>query len=305
VLREVGAAAGFELATMYGLTYAEGHVRVESGVSLGGELIAPFDLFLARSPVRFGAYDPMRPEPRQRNVVVSREALPELEASPVFRELFPELGLTHHAFMRVVLCDGRAFLGYVGGWRAEPFHAQHREDLSALVPALRRHLRLNSWVGRARFSSEALKATLDAIGAPAFVLRAGGGTSEANAIGRLLLDTEPLATRSRLARAESGLERGAQVTPIRVPGIPPHRLVVLPADEHGLRARAALVARRWGLTERQVEVLIHVVRGAPNKAIASALGCSVRNVEVHVSSLLERAACGSRAELGARFWRAI
>jgi DNA-binding NarL/FixJ family response regulator len=49
-------------------------------------------------------------------------------------------------------------------------------------------------------------------------------------------------------------------------------------------------------------VLALVVQGRSNKAIAAALRSGMSTVEFHVTNLLVRAGCESRAELVARFW---
>ena len=56
------------------------------------------------------------------------------------------------------------------------------------------------------------------------------------------------------------------------------------------------------LTPRECDVLELVAAGQSNRGIANNLGCSSRTVEVHVSRLLEKSGCGSRAELIARVW---
>jgi DNA-binding CsgD family transcriptional regulator len=73
----------------------------------------------------------------------------------------------------------------------------------------------------------------------------------------------------------------------------------------GRAAGAELQAPRelrqtWQLTARESEVLGELAAGRSNKDIALRLHCSVRTVDVHVSSLLRKARCGSRAELIAR-----
>jgi DNA-binding CsgD family transcriptional regulator len=55
-------------------------------------------------------------------------------------------------------------------------------------------------------------------------------------------------------------------------------------------------AAAHALPPRQREALRMLVRGASNKEIAVALGCSVKGAEAHVSRLLRRAAVSSRAE---------
>jgi DNA-binding CsgD family transcriptional regulator len=57
------------------------------------------------------------------------------------------------------------------------------------------------------------------------------------------------------------------------------------------------VAREWGLTPRQTEVLEEVAAGRSNREIASRLACSERTVEVHVSSLLSKGGMRSRSQL--------
>jgi DNA-binding NarL/FixJ family response regulator len=60
--------------------------------------------------------------------------------------------------------------------------------------------------------------------------------------------------------------------------------------------------RAWQLTERQAEVLALLVEGGSNKDIATALGCALRTVELHVSALLEKSGHPSRASIVASFW---
>jgi DNA-binding NarL/FixJ family response regulator len=67
-------------------------------------------------------------------------------------------------------------------------------------------------------------------------------------------------------------------------------------------ARAEELARARGLTRRQTEVLARLATGQGNRAIAAGLGCSEKTVELHVSALLAKLGCRSRAELVARFW---
>jgi DNA-binding NarL/FixJ family response regulator len=45
-----------------------------------------------------------------------------------------------------------------------------------------------------------------------------------------------------------------------------------------------------------------VAQGRSNRQISRALGCAESTVELHVTALLAKAGCRSRAELVARFW---
>ena len=51
------------------------------------------------------------------------------------------------------------------------------------------------------------------------------------------------------------------------------------------------------LTARERDVLACLLSGDANKDIALRLGCSVRTVEFHVSSLLRKAGCANRLQL--------
>ena len=60
--------------------------------------------------------------------------------------------------------------------------------------------------------------------------------------------------------------------------------------------------RDWNLTPREAEVLGLVVQGQTNQAIADALRCAVRTIEIHVTRLLQKSLADNRATLIARFW---
>jgi DNA-binding NarL/FixJ family response regulator len=81
-------------------------------------------------------------------------------------------------------------------------------------------------------------------------------------------------------------------------GIPAagHLLVVAPAPDNAARRVGALEAHA------AADVLAQVVVGRSNKAVAATLACAESTIEIHVSALLEKAACDSRAQLVARFW---
>src|SRR5882672_11149903 len=55
-----------------------------------------------------------------------------------------------------------------------------------------------------------------------------------------------------------------------------------------------------GLTAREQEVHGLLREGLANKAIADALGCSVRTVEFHITNLMRKVGVSSRLELVAR-----
>jgi DNA-binding NarL/FixJ family response regulator len=75
-------------------------------------------------------------------------------------------------------------------------------------------------------------------------------------------------------------------------------------DELAARALAS-ASIRWELSARETEVLRHLAEGDANKDIAAKLSCALRTVEAHVTSILQKAHCESRAQVVARFWRGL
>jgi DNA-binding CsgD family transcriptional regulator len=295
---------GLDSALCYGLCMVDGRARVDRGIAHRVDrFVDRFDDFLSRAPAQFGLYDPVRPAASQRNRALRLHEIGSFASTPLARELYPVYGLFGKPQLRVLVCQGPALLGWVGGWRDSEFADDEARAFEALVPSLRRRLKLQAWAGSTGLHLEALMVAMDAIGAPAFLARLDGYPVHANAHARGLLELDGPSARARLARAVRGADPSSQVSPIRAPGVPTHFLVVLPAGDAEHRVRLARAAERWSLTPRQAEVLALVVQGEANKTIAATLECSVRTVEVHVTALFEKAQCESRAELGARFWQ--
>jgi DNA-binding CsgD family transcriptional regulator len=147
-----------------------------------------------------------------------------------------------------------------------------------------------------RLAPAALAAALEAIPSPAFVVRAPAQVLLANGRGRALLEAE----RERVVRAlSSGAAEGGRFA---VEAAPELEVVVVPDIDGDARSRLAGVTRRWGLTPRQSAVLALVAQGESNRTVATHLGCSEKTVELHVSALLAKTRCASRAQLVAAFW---
>lgn len=75
-----------------------------------------------------------------------------------------------------------------------------------------------------------------------------------------------------------------------------------PSVPRNAEDRATTARRRWKLTARETEVLVLVCSGLTNKEIASTLGRSESTVELHVTSVMKKAAVGNRATLVARYY---
>ncbi|ACG71986.1 transcriptional regulator, LuxR family [Anaeromyxobacter sp. K] len=149
-------------------------------------------------------------------------------------------------------------------------------------------------------ATAALDAALEAIPAPAVVVRAPASILLANARARTLLATD----RERVMEVLRAPPAADARTPARfaVEGHPGHALVVLPDLDGDARHRVQVISRRWGLTPRQAAVLARVAQGDTNRTVASRLGCSEKTIELHVSALLAKTRCTSRSHLVATFW---
>jgi DNA-binding CsgD family transcriptional regulator len=174
-------------------------------------------------------YDPDRPRAEERDRVTrprARLRREQLQQSTFLRVVLVRVRATDCDQLRVLLCDGPALLGWVGGVRSEPFTAREQRRLTAVVPALFRRFRIERLMREANLRHAGLEAALE-----------------------------------------------------------------------------ALSSRAWGLTPRQAQVLALVARGDGNKLIAAKVGCSLRTAEIHVSNLLRKAGCETRAEVVARLAR--
>jgi DNA-binding CsgD family transcriptional regulator len=151
----------------------------------------------------------------------------------------------------------------------------------------------------------ALTAALEAIPAAAFIVGPEGQVARANAAGRAALTDEARAVERALADAVLGLVPLREFTMIELSpsGAARHHLVVT-REAADARQRAAALARRWGLTQRQTESLVLAARGDSNKAIAAEIGCAEVTVELHMRGLFKKAGVANRAALVAWFWTA-
>jgi len=67
-------------------------------------------------------------------------------------------------------------------------------------------------------------------------------------------------------------------------------------------ARVGTAARRWKLTQKQRDVLLHVALGLSNKAAARRLGCAESTVELHLTAVFKRSGTKGRSMLLARLF---
>jgi DNA-binding CsgD family transcriptional regulator len=251
-------------------------------------------------------YDPVSPEPAQRNRVVRPRKLFGPSEPFAVHSLLEDFDLVDTDEVRVLVCEDANILAWVGGWRAERFGRRERVMLEAILPALRQRLVMERDVGNARLHLESLKVTLEALDGAAFIVRPCGTPVVANEAGRGLLERDGRELIEEMAAAVAGRtprgRRRYRCMPITCEGMPERHLVMVgPASTAG-RRRCRELGRRWELTSREQQVLELVVRGLSNKTIATELEIRLRTVELHVTNLLAKSGCDGRTALTAIFW---
>jgi DNA-binding CsgD family transcriptional regulator len=273
-------------------------------IGLRPDIATAFGNYLQTAPRQWSAFDPVRPAPEQRNRVVGNGDLigdRDPEDIHVVRHFYKPGGLWGLQPMRMLVCDGPMLLAYASAWRQQPFRPSQRATLQALGPALRRRLRLERNV---RFAPtlDALVKTLDLIEAPAFLL-ARRHVECANEAGRQLLQ---LRGRSLLRSLFDSVERPQEpyeVTALKAIGVPDAHLVIVRGDAMTI-IRAARMARAFGLTPRQKDVLTLLAHGDEITDIATKLACIESTIEHHVTAILGKVGVESRSRLLAMFWSA-
>jgi DNA-binding CsgD family transcriptional regulator len=287
--------------TTAGLVVERYHVAGLTDPTLVKQLL---EAFFTTAPTRYAWYDVARPEVEQRNRVLEMHDLVgpgELERSAVYERVLLPARLHAHRQPRILLCEGASLLGWFGAFHEGKVTARHRTRLARLAPIIRRRLRLERRLGSVPYVQAALEAALERLGAPAYVVDARGRIRHTNKAGHALLSLRAgevrAALRDRLAGRHAAL--AFELSPLRETGVPPGHLAVLVETTRDARIEASLAraTERWQLTRQQRNVLSHVVRGHANATIAAALQVTVRAVELHVSTLLDRVGVDSRAAL--------
>jgi DNA-binding CsgD family transcriptional regulator len=254
-----------------------------------------------------------------RRVVDLNEMLgPEgLERKASFNEYWRPCHIERQLF--VPLGDQQARVGYIAASRSAreaPFRELERERLEWLsAHALTALWRLTS---RGPLSANEVLLALKAIPLSCAVFNAAGAlvwlsASAASELGlrrvgthiaevvehnRALLEWQAAA---HGALASGGVDsRAGALSLRRLETSSGPLLLVISASPRVEPPGAGNLPRLWQLTTRESEVLAELVAGRSNKEIAARLAVSARTVDVHVSAVLRKARCSSRAELIAR-----
>jgi DNA-binding NarL/FixJ family response regulator len=244
------------------------------------------------------------PESVQTNVAVcladgiSRQ---DYECSDLYQRVLEPLDLRDHHVVRIILCDDGVVRGWFGGFSKAPIGREQCAVLDTLVPPLLTRMRIERMLVAAPRIHAALEATMEQIGAPAFIIDGRAQLHEMNRAARELLT----ARRAEVVSSLTALLSKRQpllpftLTPVKSePGNPRHLAVLRPRSaEERVRLLVVMAIYRWSLTPRQGEVLQRLVKGEPNATIAAQLAISDRATELHVSAILDRAKVSNRAQL--------
>jgi len=282
-------------------------MRLEQGFIAGAsESMVPFtDQWLADKSVGWTAFNPMAPEPAQRNAVLTLEELArvsgieDVRQTPVMRECYARFGLARDHQLRLLVCEGPSLLAYISVAESAPFSPTQRRALSALTSPLARRLSIERLLGTAETAHAALEAAMDQIPAAAFLLGAHG-LVDCNQLGSSWLATDRTAKVQELLDAvQRGSHPSFRIIPVTTStGTRRHLLVARVG--RALRHACRVASAQWGLSARQAQVLELLSEGLTNQAIAAALKVSPKTVEFHLRAMFEKAQAETRSELVVR-----
>lgn len=325
-------ALSVELAASYSVR-AENDGFALDTLHTAGDLRSPdmfreqMNAYIADSSERIGLFNPLHPEPKQRNRIICvdpaaflREplppALPSLGLGAAHRaqieknlttmhRMLRELGLEARHQVRALVCERATMLAWVGGFTDGPPNPRQVGMLRALLPSLRRRLAVENRLHRADYLAAALDAALEQLCGAAFLVDHAGHLKLANQLGERHLArnrrgvTEAIETAIRHGSSLGGWP-SLTATPVTASGLPPSFLLVEHSAPPAVATLIAAARVRYALTPRETQVLEHLARGESNKEIANALRCAERTVEVHVSSVLRKLDVDTRGACMAR-----
>ena len=314
-LERLRTATNGQMTALYRAAYLHETLAVEFAHAVGdGRATRPFSADFEEFVGQMGPpsilYDPIRPEPAQRNVVLIPfdEVLPGRPQAALagMTALAARQHFDVEGQVRVLICDGPLLLGWFGGAWPKAERARAKRLLGALVSVVRERLLLERTLSHTPLLAASLQTTLEALAVPAFITGNRAGNVEihaTNAAGAAALDRPGGETYQALASAVLHPEARSRfrIRPITGAGLPEYQLVV---ERRPLRAQEKVdaAASHFELTPRQHAVLELLVLGHTNRTISELLGCAQSTVEVHVSAMLDKVGCDSRSQLVAQVW---
>lgn len=171
-------------------------------------------------------------------------------------------------------------------------------QLDAKTPSALTFARL---LGEGPMARLALEASLESLGAAAFIVSESGTILHANRAGIARRDSTPDKLEAELESALASLADPAKsgptlVTRLQCENGPPYFLVVYRQPSSTAEV-VTYVTELWELTPRQSEVIALVLEGFSNKTIAVRLGCTERTVETHLTAVFQKSGFDGRNTL--------
>jgi DNA-binding NarL/FixJ family response regulator len=255
-------------------------------------------------------FNPIRPEPQQRNraqdcVELHRLVTPESAAAArrLLTEVYPAMGARDYRTLRVLVCEGSSLLAYVGVVQPEAPSLEQADVLRRLIPALRRRLSIERLLADDEARAASIDATLELVPRATFLSNADGRVVHANSLGRLGLGGSNRASLVDDVRAATrgGGPPGWRAIRLAATSRVAASLVVAPTLGTSVERAVASMARTLGLTPAQTRVLSWIAQGCATRRIAAELGVAERTVEAHVTAILDKAQVETRGGLLAKF----
>ncbi|MGO8997703.1 MAG: response regulator transcription factor [Polyangiaceae bacterium] len=280
-----------------------------SAVGIRRDFFDATNSWLVGKTIGWTAYNPLRPEPLQRNVVLTLDEVMRVSgvsAAPILSEIYSDFGLARDDTARALVCEGASLLGYVGILQSSPIEPRQKRLLTRLIPAVRQRLSTDRLLTTVRSTRALLDAALQEIPTAAFILGGHGSVVETNVAGKAWLERRGLSGRQALRQAVRAPQRasvaGFRVTSVTAAGAASRSLVVT-MGEPGQLPHLLRAGSRWRFTAREMTILEHLAEGTSTRTIAAELGVVERTIEAHLTRMFEKAQVESRAELVAKAWR--
>jgi DNA-binding NarL/FixJ family response regulator len=236
----------------------------------------------------------------------------DLERAPIYTNLYSQLGVADE--LRAAFVVGSRCWGVVSLLRSlddGPFTDEECRHVEALVPIIAKSLRAGVVALDMEAKGAAAMLVVDRDNrVQDLTIEAGGLLDELRTAG---VDEEGLpaivrnvVTRARSSRSSSHIAtrlHGTSGSWRRVTAIPMEgaagsvAVMIEPARAADL---TPILLEAYGLTEREIEIVVHLARGLATKEIAAELSISPHTVRDHVKAIFVKTGFSTRGELVAR-----
>ena len=236
----------------------------------------------------------------------------DLDRAPIYTNLYAQLGVADE--LRAAFVVGSRCWGVVSLLRATddgPFTDEECRHVEALVPIIAKSLRAGVVALDMEAKGTAAMLVVDHDNrVQDLTIEAGRLLDELRTVG-VDEDGLPAIVRNVVTRARSSRSSSHIATRLHGTSGSWRRVTAIPmeGDSGSVAvmiepARAAdltpILLEAYGLTEREIEIVVHLARGLATKEIAAELSISPHTVRDHVKAIFLKTGFGTRGELVAR-----